>query len=123
MTASPRPATVLVVDDDAAIQSLVLDVLESAEFRVLTASNGAQALAMNDAEIGSIDLVITDVLMPDVSGPELFRRLRTRRPGLRVLYMTGFDDPFSDESWAGLPILHKPFTVAGLFGAVRAALS
>ena len=111
------------VDDDAAIQSLVLDILESAEFRVLTASNGAQALAMSDAEAGSIDLLLTDVLMPDVGGPELFRRLRTRRPGLRVLYMTGFDDSFSGQSWVDLPILHKPFTVAGLFGAVRAALS
>ena len=123
MTASRLPATILVVDDDPAIQSLVLDVLESAEFRVLRASGGAQALALSDAELGSIDLLLTDVLMPDVTGPELFRRLRTRRPGLRVLYMTGFDDGFTGESWADLPILHKPFSVAGLFGAVRAALS
>jgi DNA-binding response OmpR family regulator len=115
--------TILVVDDDAAIRNLILDVLETAAFRVLTAATGAQALVESEAEAGPIDLLLTDVLMPDVSGPELFRRLRTRRPAMRVLYMTGLDDSSVDDpAWFDLPVIHKPFTVANLFAAVREAL-
>ena len=115
--------TILVVDDDAAIRSLILDVLESAAFRVLTAATGAQALVESEAEAGPIHLLLTDVLMPDVNGPELFRRLRTRRPEMRVLYMTGLEDAYTDDpAWFEVPVIHQPFTVASLFAAVRDAL-
>jgi DNA-binding response OmpR family regulator len=94
-------------------------------FSVIEAANGEQALAQAAAYPGRIDLLLTDVVMPGIGGADLARRLRQERPGLRILFMTGY----SVEAVAnhgvlapGSTLLQKPFTVDELVRRVREAL-
>ena len=120
--AEEGPVTILAVDDDVAIAALLRDLLESVGYRVLTAVNGAQAVERSEADPEPVHLLLTDVLLPDVTGPELFGRLRLQRPRLRVVYMTGH--PFHDVG--DVPedtLIRKPFTVQRLLEAVHDALA
>jgi CheY-like chemotaxis protein len=109
--------TVLVVEDDAALRSLVELILAEAGYSVLTAGDGAEALEVVDGG-GAIDLVLTDSIMPRVSGSELIRRLAAVRPATRVLQMTGY----SDLSTAGGDVIAKPFEPETLLRRVRQVL-
>ena len=116
---------VLVVEDEPGVRKLVCRLLESHGYRVLEAEHGLHALSVADGHAGPIDLLLTDVRMPQMNGLELANTLRQRRPGIRVLYMTGYVD---DEevrtrvhSEAVAP-LDKPFTTATLTSRVREAL-
>ena len=111
--------TVLVVEDQSAIRALTCMVLRDAGYVVLSAAGGGEAERV--AGEGAIDLLVTDVRMPGVSGPELARRLRSDRPGLRVLFVSGGPDADAERT-AGGRFLFKPFTSDALTRAVRAAL-
>jgi signal transduction histidine kinase/ActR/RegA family two-component response regulator len=117
--------TVLLVEDEEAIRGLARRVLEQLGYTELTASEGNEALAVADQHAATIHLLATDVIMPTLHGPELARRLTAKRPGMRVLYMSGYTD--SVLLGTGLlrgetHLLNKPFTPTDLAGAVREAL-
>jgi CheY-like chemotaxis protein len=117
--------TVLLVEDDPALRSVMQEVLESAGYRVHPASRSEEALAISAVRPGGIDLVLSDVVMPGRSGPELAAELLARRPGLRVLYTSGY--PFDAIAHHGVQepgvrLLQKPFSPSDLLREVRAAL-
>jgi DNA-binding response OmpR family regulator len=118
--------TVLVAEDEAGVRGPVRRMLLAHGFSVIEAADGEQALAAAASHQGPIDLLLTDVVMPGMGGAELARRLRQERPGLRILFMTGY----STEAVAthgviapGTTLLQKPFTVDELVGRVREALA
>ncbi|HEX5761332.1 MAG TPA: response regulator [Thermoanaerobaculia bacterium] len=127
--AAPRPpaqATVLLVEDDSALRRLARTVLEGKGYRVLEADSSDSALSLAAARAGEIDLLLTDVVMPGLSGPDLARRLRATRPALPVLLMSGyFDDAVEQDGLAefGTAFLQKPFNAAGLTSKVREVLN
>ena len=86
------PPTVLIVEDEEEVRALTRDVLEMHGYSVLEALDSADALRLGETHAGRLDLLITDVVMPRMSGPELARRLRARRPELRVLCMSGYPE-------------------------------
>lgn len=103
--------TVLVVEDEPALRELAAAILDETGYHVLQAGDGHEAIAVAEAHPGRIDLLLTDVVMPLVSGPELARRLRQLRPGTPILYMTGYTDSrLVNRGFDPLSqIIHKPF--------------
>jgi PAS domain S-box-containing protein len=128
--ASPRAApqgreTVLLAEDEEAVRSLARQVLQSGGYAVLEAGDGAQALSLAELHGGPIDLLVTDVVMPGLDGPGLVERLSALRPGLRVLYLSGYTDDGvvrHDVSQEAVHFLHKPFSAAALSQKVREVL-
>ncbi len=117
--------TILVVEDEPAVRGLTLRCLESNGYTVLQASNGEEALEIAARHAGRLDLLLTDVIMPGASGPELARRLLERRPGLCVLYVSGYTDAAMASNGVlgpGAAFLQKPFTPAALARKVRDVL-
>jgi len=116
---------VLIVEDEEPVRSMTARLLEGEGYEVLQAADGREALEIVERASGRLDLVITDVAMPAMSGRELADRLKRRRPGLPVLFMSGYTD---DEMMRrGLiepnhPFLSKPFTPEVLAGKVRLLL-
>jgi two-component system cell cycle sensor histidine kinase/response regulator CckA len=108
----PR-TTLLLVEDEPALRTLVVTMLEEEGYAVLQAGNGMDAIAVAERHHGEIDLLLTDVVMPRLSGPELAQQLQTIRPGIEVLFMSGYNDSRLvnrgvERSKANL--LVKPFT-------------
>jgi two-component system cell cycle sensor histidine kinase/response regulator CckA len=117
--------TVLLVEDEAGVRQLLKRVLDSAGYRVLAASNGDDAEKLFVDHGDSIDLVVTDVIMPGCGGPELLRRLRLGAPAIRVLYMSGYTEQSAVHNVGidgGHPFVQKPFTSAEFVRQVREAL-
>ncbi len=118
--------TILVVEDEDMVRSFVERVLRARGYRVLTARDGAEGMRVSDEFDGSIDLLVTDVVMPGgPSGAELAERLLARRPHLRVLFMSGYTDDVTLRHGvsAGLVgVLEKPFSAGVLTGEVRSML-
>jgi PAS domain S-box-containing protein len=115
--------TALVVDDSDGMRELARSLLQRQGFRVLVAANSDQALRLFDRN--AVDILLTDVVMPGAGGAELASRLASRRPGLKVIYMSGYAekaDALSDVLGPGTAVLLKPFTSAALAAAVRAVL-
>ncbi len=117
--------TVLLVEDEVGVRLLSKRVLVNAGYRVLEAENGDDAERLFGHLAGSINLLVTDVMMPGCGGPELHRRLKLHAPALRVLYMSGY----TEQSAGGnggidpeLPFVQKPFTAAEFVRQVRDAL-
>jgi CheY-like chemotaxis protein len=123
---TPRIAeTILLVEDEAALRSLAKKVLSQRGYRVLEASDGAIALRIAASHVGEIDLVLTDVEMPNLGGRGMVEELRELSPDIRVLFMSGYqkDEIFADKKIAGhTAYLQKPFTGETLCTEVRAAL-
>lgn len=120
-----RAETVLVVEDEEIVRELVCAVLKDGGYDVLCASNGMEALHMSEAHDGTIKLMITDVVMPQLGGLELARRLAVLRPATKVLYVSGYSE--NDMSEQGilsseLEFLEKPFTPQALTRRVRELL-
>ena len=108
----PRP-TLLLVEDEPALRTLVVTMLEEQGYTVLQAGNGLDAIAVAERHRGEIDLLLTDVVMPRLSGPELASKLRGLRPGLEVLFMSGYNDSrlvTCGVEEAKVNLLVKPFT-------------
>ena len=124
-TEAPRGSErILVAEDEDGVRKLVCRLLKGLGYQVLEANRGQQALALA-AAADRIDLLLTDVRMPDLNGPEVAERLRRTRPELRVLFMSGYiDDPALREQLAAgaAMVLDKPFTTQQLAERVRAAL-
>jgi CheY-like chemotaxis protein len=116
------PETILLVEDDAALREMVRETLEASGYRVIEADGSAQAEAR--AEVGAIDLVLSDVVMPGGGGRELLEALRRRRPAIRCLFMSGYSDEALGPRGlaAGSRILTKPFSTQALLHAVRESL-
>jgi PAS domain S-box-containing protein len=113
-------AVVLAVDDDETIRSILRRVLESEGFAVETAASGDEALArIADSSSAPVDLVLLDVSMPGMSGPDTRRRLAEMAPGVPVVFLTGY----SYESPSDDPVLQKPVTQAALVACLRETLS
>jgi two-component system, cell cycle sensor histidine kinase and response regulator CckA len=117
----PAPAgPVLIVDDEEPVVKFVDRVLREAGYKTATASNGPQAIE-TAKEIGPLGALVTDVMMPGMSGDELARILRQTDPNLKVLYLTGYSDQLFKEKttlWADEAFLEKPCTIKGLREAV-----
>jgi two-component system cell cycle sensor histidine kinase/response regulator CckA len=114
---------VLVVEDEEPLRRLAVDVLSSEGYDVVSAAGGVEALAQVDAEPeGRIDLLVTDVIMPEMTGVELAERLSERRPGLPILYLSGYTGDAMDSLEAirqSNNFLAKPFTTRQLVQRVR----
>ncbi len=111
--AAPRSGTVLLVEDEDAVRALERTTLERRGYSVLEARRGDEALEAAGRHAGPIDLVVTDVVMPGMGGIEAARKLRAARPGIRVLYLSGYAAGADAGGGAGLdgPFLPKPFTL------------
>jgi DNA-binding response OmpR family regulator len=118
--------TLLVVENEAAIKTLVQMALERHGYTVLTAESGSEALHLASTHRGPIDLLITDVVMPDLRGPELARRLVEQRPNLATLFMSGYmDDALGEDTTAlraPVDFIQKPFSPSALAARVREML-
>lgn len=113
---------VMVVDDDPMMMEVLVRILSRENFELMTALSGPEALEKVLASSAPIDLLITDFAMPEMKGHELAARMRTRFPGLRVLYQTGFSDMLFEnrtELEDNTAFLEKPFTARGLREAAR----
>ena len=117
----PDPPHILVVDDEDGIRELVLKILRRHGYRVLEAANGEDALAICREHSRAIDLLITDMVMPKMNGRELARRLVEERPGMPVLFMSGYLDNRFDSMAGEAPpaFMQKPFAPFELTGRVR----
>ena len=117
--------TLLVVEDEAALRDVAGRILSGAGYHVLTADGGTQALELAAVHEGTIDLLVSDVVMPGMLGKELAERLAGVRPDTRVLYMSGYAQPVLASQGTldpGVALLEKPFTAAALLTAVRRRL-
>ncbi len=117
--------SVLVVEDEEAVRKLARRILESAGYRVFTAASGVEALAFAESHQGPIDLVLTDVVMPGMSGRQVASRLLAIRPAIKVLYMSGYTDNAIVHHGVlddGTNFIGKPFTAADLTRKVREVL-
>jgi hypothetical protein len=105
-----------------AVREAVREVLQRHGYTVLEATNGAEALQLSAGRSQPIHLLLTDVVMPEISGPEAAERMARQRPGLKVLYMSGYtDDALGSHGvlHAGTALLQKPFSMADLTRRVR----
>jgi two-component system, cell cycle sensor histidine kinase and response regulator CckA len=112
--------TVLLVEDEESVRQLAREVLETGGYQVLEAPDGGQALQLAEQHAGPIALLLTDVVMPGITGPDLARRLGARRPELKVLFVSGYlERGAGGPGPAASPFLQKPFTADVLAGKVR----
>ena len=124
--AAPSGGTVLVVEDEAGVRSLIVRVLRGAGFDVVEAGSVAEAIEVHCAHTGRIDLLLSDVVLPDRNGPELAAELRRMQPRLRILFMSGYAE---GASWhgeivaEGADFISKPLRPRDLVEKVRAKLA
>jgi signal transduction histidine kinase len=117
--------TVLLVEDEVLVRQLARQMLSDAGYRVVEACGGAEALALCARHKGPIHVLLTDVIMPGMNGPEVARRVAASRPGIAVVYMSGYtggDLPGEGSFDPDSNFVHKPFTPESLLGLVRTAL-
>jgi CheY-like chemotaxis protein len=117
--------TILLVEDEERVLDLTREMLAETGYAVLPALGPAEALRVAAAHAGAIDMLLTDVIMPQMNGTELAERLCSERPGLRVLYMSGYTfDTMArrDAARATIRLLEKPFTMQTLTQKVREVL-
>ena len=115
-------ARILLVEDDPRVRSATVGALEDLDYEPVDCAGGAEAIALFNAQ--AFDLVITDVIMPDMSGPELIRYLKSTSPrDFAVLFVTGYVGEGESDDLRGYELLRKPFTVGALASAVAAALA
>lgn len=115
---------VLIVDDEDLVRKFVGRVLREAGYQTTTASDGPEALEIA-AKLETLDILVTDVMMPQMTGDELARLVRVGRPDIKVLYLTGFSDRLFKEKvtlWADEAFLDKPCSAKGLLEAVSLLL-
>jgi PAS domain S-box-containing protein len=118
--------TILVVEDEAGIRALVRKILRRQGYEVLEASNGDEALIVCREHTGTLDLLITDVMMPQMGGRELVDRMREQCRGMKVLYVSGYTDDssiYSGNFPPGTAFLQKPFTLGSLLDKVKEVLA
>ena len=117
--------TILLVEDAEALRLLVREMLEGAGYRVMDAEGPEKAIALVESTSGAIDLVLTDMVMPRMSGQELARHIATLKPGIRVVFMSGSLEQVMGNQGnlePGPLFLQKPFTMDALMRTIRRAL-
>ena len=124
---SPEPpahATILLVEDEDALREAARRTLAEGGYEVIAAASGAEALKAANAHPATIDLLLSDVIMPGMLGHQLAEQLRQARPALRVLYMSGFAEPVLGQTMHvdRADLVEKPFTAPALMARVRRAL-
>jgi two-component system, cell cycle sensor histidine kinase and response regulator CckA len=117
-------ANILVVENGAILRPLICEILRKEGYNVLEAEDGDEALQVWQRYQGQIDLVLTDVVMPRMSGRELAERLRLLQPEIKVIYMSGYESNIlsSSNKFGDATFLQKPFRPAELGKAVREIL-
>lgn len=117
--------TVLVAEDDMIVLDLVKNILRQSGYNAIGVERGDQALRCCEEEGGEVDLLLADIVMPGISGPELAKQLKVRFPALKVIYMTGHNTQvFVRHGLVGkeVPLINKPFTLEELLGEIRRVL-
>jgi len=124
MKGTSRPMSVLIVDDEGSVRQFVDRALREAGYTTTVVSDGPEAIKVA-ATLDPLDILVTDLMMPQMTGDELARRLRQSRQDLKVLYLTGYSDRLFKEKttlWADEAFLEKPCSVKGLRQAVSLLL-
>ena len=117
--------TILVVEDQAEARSVIRETIHRRGYVVLEAANGAEALQISQNHVGPIHALVTDVVMPGMSGRRVAELLQSQRPNLRVIYMSGYTDDAIVHHGVleeGISFVQKPFTAIGLLQKIREAL-
>ncbi len=117
--------TILLVEDEEPLRKVILELLTQIGYRVLAAPNGKEAMRIADAFPEKIHLLISDVIMPEIAGPELARSLCCRRSDLKVMYISGYsDDCLAPEGvlQPGTVLVNKPFSIRLLSAKMRELL-
>ena len=117
---SATSSTILVVEDDAIVRMLIVDVLEELEFRVLEAADAEQALEVVKDTAQIIDLMMTDVGLPDMDGKQLATKVRELRATLPILFASGYAENIDVP--AGMQVIGKPFSIDQLRDKVKSML-
>jgi two-component system cell cycle sensor histidine kinase/response regulator CckA len=118
-------ATILLVEDEEAVRSFAARALTSRGYRVYEASTGVEALEVMEESGGQVDLVVSDVVMPELDGPSLLRELRKTRPELKIIFVSGYaEEAFKKNLSEGetFHFLPKPFSLKELAVAVKETL-
>ena len=118
-------ATILLVEDEDALREVTRRILAGNGYRVITAANGDEALAAAAEQAEPIDLLLTDVVMPQMHGPHLAEQIKLVRPSIRVMFMSGFAQPILDSGGhldTGVTLIEKPFSGPTLLAKVSQAL-
>jgi two-component system cell cycle sensor histidine kinase/response regulator CckA len=129
MDTLPKPAadltgqgTILLVEDEEGLRALNARGLASRGYSVLEAGNGVEAIEVLQKNGGQVDLVVSDVVMPEMDGPTLLKELRKRNPALKIIFVSGYaEEAFAKSLPQGeqFSFLPKPFTLKQLVGAVK----
>jgi CheY-like chemotaxis protein len=117
--------TILIADDDTDVLALTHDILEAGGYNVLTAADGEEALRVAEAYEGPIHGLLADVVMPNVTGPQLAERLKRTRRDTKVIFMSGYTTEIMGQyglQVSGAPLVGKPFTPALLLRKLREGL-
>lgn len=117
--------TILVVDDEEYLRTVIVDFLGQLGYRILAAANGQEALAVARDYAGTIDALLSDVVMEGLTGPELAKTLQRDRPALKVIFMSGYADTSVAPDGMldpGIVLVQKPFTVRALSARLREIL-
>ena len=114
-------ARILVVEDDPRVRASTIEALEDLDYEPVACAGGAEAMEIFEKQ--PFDLVISDVIMPEMTGPELIRNLKERHDDFAVLFVTGYVGEGETDDLVGYELLRKPFTVGALANAVAVALS
>ncbi len=124
-TKTQATESVLVVEDEEIVRELICDVLRGEGYRVVATDRGSEAVRLVREEFGAVDLLISDVVMPEMNGSAVARRVREISPRVKVLFVSGYsENDMADQGLEALAfeVLQKPFTPAGLAGKVRDVL-
>lgn len=108
-----QPRTILLVEDEEAVRIVTRRFLEKEGYRVVVAENADEAEKLFETEVHSIDILLTDIVMPQKDGRQLYNSLAIKKPGLKVLFMSGYSDEIlavKNILETGVPFIHKPFT-------------
>ena len=117
--------TILVVEDDDEVRAVTLDLLKRHGYNVYEAASGEEALQLCATDNVAIDLVVSDTIMPVMNGPELAKRLREIRPGLKTVFISGYTDTALSRSGViedEIVLIPKPFSAATLTQGIRKVL-
>jgi len=114
-----RTRTILLAEDEALLRELGQTILSQAGYRVLTAPGPQELLSLVEGHSEPVDLLLTDIVMPGLSGQDLARLARRRWPKIRVLYTSGYSDEELDDLLGDAAFLQKPFTPTELMAKVK----
>ena len=116
--------TILVVDDEESLRTVIGDLLSNLGYHILSTSNGPDAMALAEKYPGRIDLLLTDVEMEPLSGPALAEALLRARPEMKVVYISGYAPTLAPDGTLkpGTVLVHKPFTMRILSAKLREVL-